>query len=271
MRTPGRIFIRILVLIVAAYIGVCTLLFFMQERLIFHPQKLPADYLFQFEYPFEEFTATTPDNQSLHGILFKSDSSRGLIFYLHGNAGSLASWGEAAYPYVKLGYDVFMPDYRGYGKSTGRISDEQTFYSDMQLCYDQMMRRYPENKIVIIGYSIGTATAAFLASVNRPRMLMLQAPYYSLTGLALDHYPFIPPFLIKYPFETNRYIASTSAPVYIFHGDQDEIIPVEESYRLEKHLKPTDQLFILKGQSHNGMNRNPEYLKLADRVLSGYN
>ena len=73
------------------------------------------------------------DNTLLNGLLFKTDNSKGVIFYLHGNAGSLNSWGEVAKAYTDLNYDVFMIDYRGYGKSEGSISSQGQFFQDMQL------------------------------------------------------------------------------------------------------------------------------------------
>src|SRR5918993_5029201 len=109
------------------------MLYFNQEELIFFPTKLPANYTFSFSSNFEErYISTT--NGKLHGLLFKTgtDKPKGLIFYLHGNAGALDSWGEIADTYTNLNYDVFMLDYRGYGKSEGRISSEKQFHDDVQ-------------------------------------------------------------------------------------------------------------------------------------------
>src|SRR6187402_597718 len=97
------------------YILVCGLLYFFQEKIIFHPQKLNKEYVFQFDQKFEEKNIKTEDGIILNGLLFRADSSKGLIFYLHGNAGSLDAWGVVADTYTPLHYDVFLLDYRGYG------------------------------------------------------------------------------------------------------------------------------------------------------------
>ena len=87
-----KTFVRIIKILVIIYIGICGLLFIFQEKLIFFPEKLKKEYRFGFIQDFEELGIKTNDNVLLNGILFKADSSKGLIFYLHGNAGSLKSW-----------------------------------------------------------------------------------------------------------------------------------------------------------------------------------
>jgi pimeloyl-ACP methyl ester carboxylesterase len=244
------------------------LLSFQQESLIFFPQKLPVDYQFRFDQEFEEIYIPTKDGAMLHGLLFKAAAPKGLIFYLHGNAGSVDSWGWIAKTYTDLNYDIFVLDYRGYGKSEGRISSETQFYEDVQAAYDQMKKRYTEDRMVVAGYSIGTGAAAMLASANQPKLLVLQAPYYSLCDLMQNLYPIIPTFLLKYKFDTYRFVEKTKAPVVLFHGDLDEIIYHGSSEKLKAHLKPTDKVIVLKGQGHNGMNENPNYQQALAKVLA---
>ncbi|MGO4290716.1 alpha/beta hydrolase [Chitinophaga sp. RAB17] len=250
------------------YVAVCILVYFIQEHLLFFPKKLPADYSFHFHQPFEEQQIRMNDGTLLHGLLFKRDSAKGLIFYLHGNAGALDTWGEVAATYTRLRYDVFIFDYRGYGKSGGNIKSEAQFYEDAQTVYDSMKKMYPENKITILGYSVGTGTAAKLAAVNHPQRLILQAPYYSMTDMANHQYPFLPSFILKYPFPTYKYVQATTAPITIFHGDQDEVIYYESSaVKLKACLKPADTLITLPGQGHNGMTENPDYKAALGRIL----
>jgi len=184
----------IISILLGLYILVCGLMFTLQEKLIFFPQKLQKNHAFGFAQPFEEVTILTQDEKNLHGLLFKADKSKGLIFYLHGNAGSLDGWGEVAETYTRLKYDIFLLDYRGYGKSEGRIESEARLFQDVQLAYNEMLKRYNENSIVVLGYSIGTGPATKLAGTNNPKLLILQAPYYSLTDVVKRTIPFIPGF-----------------------------------------------------------------------------
>ncbi|HTE12895.1 MAG TPA: alpha/beta fold hydrolase [Chitinophagaceae bacterium] len=246
----------------------CILLYFVQEKLIFFPEKLAATYKFKFDQGFEELYFKATDNTVLNGVLFKADSSRGLIFYLHGNAGSLASWGQIAKTYTDLHYDLFMLDYRGYGKSEGSISNEKQFYEDVQLAYDSLKNRYNEKDITILGYSIGTGAAAKLAAANHPRLLILQAPYFSLIDMMKYRFRFIPSFILKYKFETNIFLSACKMPVVIFHGDKDEVIYYGSSLKLKKLFKTTDTLITLSGEGHNGMSDNPAYLTELQKKLS---
>ena len=130
-----------------------------------------------------------------------------------------------------------------------------------------MKKRYSESKIVVLGYSIGTGPAVKIASTNHPRILILQAPYSSLVDIMRHTYPIIPTFLLKYRFETNEYIGGCKMPVVIFHGDHDEAIYYNSSNKLKKLFKNADTLITLKGQSHNGITDNPQYVDALTEIL----
>lgn len=264
-------FLGIILKIVAFLYGLmCVLLFFFQEKLIFLPQKLDEGFEFQFEQPFTEININTKDFKKLNGLLFKSDSSKGVVFYLHGNAGNLNSWGNVAKTYTDLHYDVFMLDYRGYGKSEEEITGQEEIFDDIQLSYNELKKTYSENKIIVLGYSIGTGLAAKVASTNNPKLLILQAPYVSLVDMMKTSYSFVPTFLLKYKFETNVYLKSCKMPIVIFHGDKDEIIPYKSSQKLQEVFKSTDKLITLNGQGHNGITDNLEYKKELTKILANY-
>jgi pimeloyl-ACP methyl ester carboxylesterase len=250
------------------YAAVCWLLYLKQESLLFFPQKLPPNYRFTFPDPFEERWITTDDGTRLHGLLFTTDDPKGLIFYLHGNAGSLAGWGDVAAVYTRLGYDVFMLDYRGYGKSGGAISSEKQLLSDAEAAYEAIIKQYPEEQIVVLGYSLGTGLAAWLAAHYQPRLLILQAPYYSFQDLATHFYPLIPGVLLRYPMRTHNLLPQIKAPIVLIHGDQDEVVYYGSSLKLKPLLKPTDRLITLPGIGHNGMTETSVYQILIRNVLS---
>ena len=252
------------------YIILCGLLYFFQEKLIFFPQKLDKEYLFDFEQKFEELDIVSHDGKKLNGLLFKADSAKGLIFYLHGNAGCLRSWGNVAKTYTQLNYDVFILDYRSYGKSEGEINGQEQLFQDNQFTYNEMKKRYNENEITILGYSIGTGMAAKLASTNTPKRLILQAPYYSLTDMMKHTYPIVPTFLLKYKFKTNEYLKECKMPITIFHGDKDGVIYYGSSVKLQKEYKKQDTLITLEGQGHNGITDNEDYKREMKRILVDY-
>ena len=249
------------------YVLLCTGLYFKQESLLFAPTRLPAGYQFHFPGSFEERWITASDGTRLHGLLFKAPASKGLLFYLHGNGGALDTWGAAAATYTALGYDVFMLDYRGYGKSGGRIDGQARLLEDVDNVYQQLLTTYPESRTVVLGYSLGTGPATWLAAHHHPRRLILQAPYFSMRDMAARNFPWVPGFVLRYPMPTNELITSVGAPIVLFHGDHDAVIPVAASRRLKALLKPGDQLIVLPGAGHNGMTDNPDYQRALAEVL----
>lgn len=239
----------------------------LQEKLIFFPDKYPTNHVYNFTPSFKEYSFKVDKKVHLNGVLFEADSSKGLVFYLHGNGGSIDSWGQIADIYLKNKHDFFILDYRGYGKSQGRIRSDEQIYSDIKIVYDSLKTKYTENKIVIIGYSIGTGPATQLASTNQPKSLILKAPYYSLTDLVKSMYKIAPTSILRYKFKTNEFLPKVKCPITIFHGNQDEMIYVGSSYKLQKLFKPEDRLIILEGQKHNGINGNTDYLEELKEIL----
>ena len=254
--------------VAALYVLLCGALYFKQEKLLFAPTHLAAGYQFHFPGPFEERWTTAADGTRLHGLLFKTPDAKGLLFYLHGNGGALDSWGTAAATYTALGYDVFMPDYRGYGKSGGTITNQAQMLADVDTVYQQLRAEYPESRTVLLGYSLGTGPATWLAAHHHPRLLILQAPYFSMRDMAARLYPFVPGFILRYPMPTNELIGRVSAPIVLFHGDRDEVIDYNSTLRLKALLKPTDKLIVLPGAHHNGMTDNPQYRREVAKILA---
>jgi len=249
------------------YLSIIVYVYCNQDSMIFQSQKLQQDYKFNYLNPFEEINTKVADDVFLNGLLFKANNPKGLVFYLHGNAGTLETWGNFAEEYTRLGYDIFILDYRGFGKSGGSIDNEAQFYNDINTVYKTMLNKYDESKVIIVGYSIGTGGAAYLASKNKPKALILQAPYYNFSELSDTRVPFIPEFIKKYKFETNTFITKIKCPIYIFHGDKDQVIVYENSVRLAKLLKKGDHFFTLKNQDHLNMNNNGVYLSELKNIL----
>ncbi|GAB3636398.1 alpha/beta fold hydrolase [Hymenobacter arcticus] len=257
-------------LLLAVYLLASAWLYFKQESLLFYPQKLPAAYRFNFPGRYAEWPITAPDGTQLSGLLFKADAPKGLVFFLHGNAGSLADWGQLAATYTRLGYDVFMLDYRGYGKSAGTITSQAQLLADVELAYQQVVAHYDESQLVIAVYSLGTGPATWLAARPRPRRLLLHAPYYSLADMAahtIPVWPILPDFLLRYPLPTNAFIRQVSAPVVLVHGDHDELIPYNSLVRLKALSKPGDQLLTIRGGGHNGLTATPQYQQALRNIL----
>ena len=137
-------------ILVVLYVMIGASLYVFQEKLLFRPTVLAQDYTFQFSQAFEEVNLKTDDGAIINAVYFKVAQPKGVILYFHGNAGDLSRWGLITEYFVEKDYDVFVMDYRTYGKSTGKLS-ETVLYSDAQMCYDYLKARYSETDITLYG------------------------------------------------------------------------------------------------------------------------
>lgn len=267
LKTFKFLAIILLAFFAVIYLAITSYVYFNQVGMVFQSAQLSKDYQFDYQQKFEELNIKSFDGIQLNGLLFKAENSKGLVFYLHGNAGTLETWGKIAKIYTRLGYDIFILDYRSFGKSEGEIKDEEQLNKDVSAAYKKLSKRYSESNIIIAGYSIGSGLATILASENKPKALMLQSPYYSFTELSSKKVPFFPNFMKKFHFETYEYLPKIKTPVYIFHGTEDQLIPYENSVRLSKMVKSNGHLYLLKGQGHIGMNENSDFQNQLKRIL----
>lgn len=267
VKTIKFLIIVLLALFVIIYVIVISYVYFNQVGMVFQSARLSPDYKFDYQQQFEEVNIKSFDGVTLNGLLFKAANSKGLVFYLHGNAGTLETWGKIAGIYTSRGYDIFILDYRSFGKSEGQIENEEQLNKDVSLVYKTMDKKYPEHKIIIAGYSIGSGLATILAAENKPKALILQSPYYSFTELSAGKVPFFPNFMKKFTLETYEYLPKIKVPIYIFHGMKDQLISYQNSVRLHALLKGRGHFFPLKDQEHIGMNENDDFQEQLDVIL----
>lgn len=263
-----KVFIYLIIIIPTLLAGILLTIYSFQEHLIFYPDKLSDSYKFNFPIPFEEVTVEVEKNMAINALHFKSENAKGLVFYHHGNAGNIQSWGNAAIHFVNLGYDVFMYDYRGYGKSKGEIKHERELHADAKFLYAYLLKQYKEEKIILFGASLGTGIAAKLAAENSPKKLVLETPYFNFYQVAKFHYPYIPTsWLLKYKLRTDRYLKEVKCPVYLIHGTEDLVVPYESSLKLKK-IKPDAELITIENGSHSNLDSFEIYLMQLYKIFS---
>jgi pimeloyl-ACP methyl ester carboxylesterase len=259
--------IYIIISIIAILLGLSIGVYLFQEKLIFQTEKLSAKYKFSFKNSFEEITYKTEDGHSLNALLFKVKDSKGIIYYHHGNAGTLETWGQKASDFLEKGYDFLVYDYRGYGKSTGKIKSEKMLYADATLIYKELLYDYKERDIIVYGTSLGTGIASFVAQENHPSKLILETPYFNFYKVAKFHYPYLPnTILLNYQFKTNKYLPKVKGDVHLVHGTEDETVPYRSSLLLEE-LSDNITLLTIKEGSHNNLNTFKEYHVWLEGIL----
>jgi alpha-beta hydrolase superfamily lysophospholipase len=250
-----------------AWAALLAALYFAQERLIFPATKLPVDHVFRFaRQDFEELRIPVP-GATLNALLFRQPRPRGLVFFLHGNAGNLETWTTGIDFYRRVNYDLFIVDYRGYGKSTGAIESEDQLHADVRAAWDAIAPRYRDLPIVVYGRSLGTGLAARLARDVHPALLVLVTPYASLASAASRAFPIAPEFLLKYKMRTDALIGDVRSPLLLLHGSRDTLIPHADSESLRALARAPTELIVVEGAGHNDIHTFPAYLDpLAARL-----
>ncbi len=256
---------RIILFLVALAFLAVTVLYFFQDLLIFQTVSLDADHTYTFDQPFKEYfipvpASNTSPTETLNALWFKSSGpSKGLILYFHGNRGNLQRWGTYAVDFTVHGYDVLMIDYRGYGKSTGKPSEE-ALYADALTVHKwaQAMGSYP--RLIIYGRSLGSAVASRLAMDVQPDLLILETPFDELSGVI---HPFWQPLAkllpIRSVFSNTNHLPGVRSRKVIFHGTDDHIVPLSSAVRLLPLLdSPNDFVIIPKG-GHRNLRSFPEF------------
>ena len=249
------------------YTGVAATFYFGQERLIFLPTVLPADHRFNLADTTEVFIPVS--GATLSALHFKQPNAKakGVIFFLHGNGGNLASWLSSTDFYRKNNFDVFMIDYRGYGKSSGGIESEAQLHADVMAAWQHIAPQYAGKKRVIVGRSLGATLAAKLATDVPADWVVLVSPFYNLDAMRRDYYPWLPPILMRYTFATNEWLPKVNRPITLIHGDRDDIIAHSHSERLHA-LLPQAELIKIDGGDHLNLNHLPQYVNVLSEKLA---
>ncbi|MEO7523728.1 MAG: alpha/beta fold hydrolase [Ferruginibacter sp.] len=263
-----RIFFWVKIFVII-YCGGGISLYYLQETFLFHPKKLSADHVFDFKIPFKEvqIPVNKTDTISLVKFFPTGSVSKGVLVYYHGNMENVEYYEHFVSAFTRYGYEVWMPDYPGYGKSTGDRT-EKKMYDEAWLVQRMAMNMFHSDSITIYGKSLGTGIAAYAASASRCKQLILETPYYSITNL-FNHYAFMYPvsMMIKYKIPTWQFLEDVKVPVTIFHGTNDKIIPYSCAEKLQGSMKPGDQFITIPGGSHNDLTNFESYQHVMDSLL----
>ena len=254
---------------VGIYILVSVFIYYFQDFFLFRPEKLPSDFEFNYKgLDTEEYNLATGKGVVINGLRFRTENPRGIVFYLKGNSKSIKGWGKFAKDFVDQGYEVLMVDYRGFGKSTGRRT-QKAILQDLDLIYQQMQKHVNEQHIILYGRSLGSGFAAQLASNYRPRMLILEAPYYSMRRTARQYVPLLPvSLLIKFPIPTYKWLRKVQCPIHIIHGTNDPLIPFATSVQLAKVNAHRTTLHSILGGGHKNLNTFAAYHQILKLILT---
>lgn len=262
---------RILKWVLIVYATIGFIFYFFQERFLFRSEALDKDYHYSFAIPFRELNLHYDSVSNISIVQFKlKDTARpkGVVLYFHGNKRNINRYAQFAPQFTKHGYEVWMLDYPGYGKSTGEFT-EAMIYEYAEQLYKLARASFAKESITIYGKSMGTGIASYIASKRDCKQLILETPYYSLPELANSFLPIYPwNMMLRYEFPTYKYLPKVEVPVTIFHGTSDDVIPPGNARKLSALLKPADHFVSVEGGSHNDLYQFPLTLQKLDSILS---
>jgi fermentation-respiration switch protein FrsA (DUF1100 family) len=248
---------NLLLIPVVGYVGIAVALFFAQSRLV-HLPEIPGRTLTATPQTagidYQSVDIITADDVKLHGWFVTAEPARATLLFFHGNAGNISHRIDSLRIFHDLGLSTLIIDYRGYGQSEGKPS-EQGLYADSEAAWRYLMseRGIPPRQIIIFGRSLGGAVAAWLAARHQPRMLILESTFTSAPDMAAELYPFLPTHLLtRLQYDTRSNLERVSCPVLIVHSRDDEIIPFQHGQRLYDTAREPKRLLEIRGDHNMG-------------------
>ena len=253
--------------IIIGIVVLSILVYFLQEKFIFKPEKLKQDFQFKYDVPFKELFFDVEPGVRINGLHFYREQPLGLILYFHGNTRSIKGWARYAKDFYRYNYDVVLVDYRGFGKSTGRRSEKEML-DDTQFVYEVLAKQYYEHHIIVYGRSLGSGFATKVASENKPRFLILDSPYYNFQRVVERFLPILPVrYVLRYHLRTDKWIRHVNCHTYIIHGTKDRLIPIKQSEALQKLNPDKITLIRIHGGGHNNLPKFDEYHNFIRDIL----
>ena len=247
--------IWIFAILVSAYIILVGYFFFRQSDYVYfpdYPERVVSADPTSIGLPYENISFVTADGVKVAGWFIPAGSSRGVLLFCHGNAGNISHRLDFIQLFHELGLDVFIFDYRGYGQSEGKPTEQGT-YNDVEAAWRYLTdeRQISPGQIIVFGRSLGGAVASWLAQNHMPGMLILQSTFTSLADVGAKHYPFLPVrLLLRARYSTAQYLDKVNCPVLICHSRNDELIPFSHGRQLFEIAGEPRKFLELSG-SHN--------------------
>lgn len=256
---------------VLLYLILCGAFYLYQHLLYFQPKALDVNHAFSFpvRIRFAEAKIAFDENTVIDVVKFLPDQplSKGVVLFFHGNRYNVEHYATYAPYFTSRGYECWMPDYPGYGRSKGETNVAVLKQTSLQL-HKMAMARVPTDSIFLYGKSLGSGIAAWLASQRDCRLLMLETPYESLGELTRSFLFMLPtPLLLREDIETTQYLSMVQAPTVAWHGTHDELIPLSQAAWVKNALKPGDFFYTIEGANHNGVPGSGVYHASLDSLL----
>ncbi len=253
------------------YLGLIGALMLFEEKLIYYPSKFPQGHWDIARTPpvrgrispvIEECWFETDDGVKINGWFCQATQWQDdhfapipelpTLLFCHGNAGNITSRYDHIEFLIPIPVNIFIFDYRGYGKSEGTVS-EFGLYRDTRSAWDYLLnqKQLPADRIILFGESLGGAMAIELATQVTPLGLILQSTFTSVPDMGKVLYPFIPTWVIRTKMDSLNKIPRLTCPKLIIHGDADEVVPFKLGQQLFAAAAPPKEFYEIPHSGHN--------------------
>jgi len=265
-KTMASMLISIAAVLFIAYWGLGTILYLMQPVFLYSPTREVTYTPGELGLDFESVVFKTSDGLRLTGWFIPADNSRLTVLFCHGNGGNMMHRLDSINILCNLGLNCFIFDYRGYGNSEGKPTEEGT-YIDATAAYKWLTEEKkisPPDDIIIFGRSLGGSIAAQLASKVEARALIIESGFTSYVDMGRKFYPYMPVrFFASYGYSTIDYVKEVHCPVMLIHSRNDEIVPFEFSLELHEAANEPKELIEISGSHNDGFLVSSEIYKSA--------
>ena len=248
-------------------------LYFQQPAMIFFPSKILIETPGDWGLPFEDVTLETMDGVGLHGWFIPRHGASRIVLFFHGNAGNISHRRESVVIFHRLGLNVFIFDYRGYGNSQGEPS-EPGFYMDAMAAWKYLVteKGFTEPQIILFGRSLGGAVATHLATEVQPGALVLESTFSSARDMANTVFPIMSRIVpLRFEFNTVKSITQVTSPVLVVHSTEDDIIPFRLGEQVYHAANQPKFMRKMHGDHNSGfLLSQPEYEQALEQFIASY-
>lgn len=246
--------LKVILMGAAIYALLCLAVLLFQSRLVYFPARAldatPADIGLRYE----DVHLSTDSGTSLHGWYVAGRKDARTLLFLHGNAGNISHRLDSLRIFNRLGLNVLIFDYSGYGMSSGKPGEQQT-YDDATAAWRYLTgtRGVAPEDIVVFGRSLGGGVASWLAIHETPAALILESSFTSIPELARKYYPIVPiKWLVRIHYDNLSRMPSLRCPVLVAHSRDDEIIPMRHARALFAAAPQPKGFVELRGGHNDG-------------------
>ena len=247
-----KILFSIIRITLGVYIGLTIFLFFFQRYYIYRPMKEIIITPAALGLDYEDIIFEAADGVKLSGWFVPAREPKGVVLFCHSNAGNISTYLDSVKLLNGLGLSVFIFDYRSYGDSEGKPTEQGT-YMDAEAAWRYLIEKkgFSNDEMIILGRSLGGAVGSHLARKHTPKALIIESSFTSFDDIAKVHFPYVPIRLIaRYNYNVVDNLQNVKCPVLIVHSRDDEIVPFRMGRKLFEYANEPKGFLEITGD-HN--------------------